>query len=194
MTHSVKTVAVLFARADSIYREVPGCDVWDAERNALRWPGGAPVVAHPPCRSWGQLKHFAKPEPGEKELGPWAVDRARRWGGVVEHPVHSGLWAHVGASSRRDAFGGWLFVAPQYWWGHRADKQTGFYVVGCAPADIPPVPLQLGSAPCVVSPWAGFRKGMQGWRPQLRQPEREATPPALAEWLVELARRCATRG
>ncbi|WP_269844875.1 hypothetical protein [Trinickia soli] len=28
----MKTVAVLFARADSIYKTLPGCDVWGAER------------------------------------------------------------------------------------------------------------------------------------------------------------------
>ncbi len=41
----MKTVAVLFARADSHYKALPGSDVWDAERDALRWPGGCPVVA-----------------------------------------------------------------------------------------------------------------------------------------------------
>ena len=32
-----------------------GFDCWDIERNALNWPGGNPIVAHPPCRAWGQL-------------------------------------------------------------------------------------------------------------------------------------------
>jgi len=52
--------AVLFARADSIYKQLD-CDVWDQERDALRWPGGASIVAHPPCRSWGRLRKLAKP-------------------------------------------------------------------------------------------------------------------------------------
>src|ERR1019366_1890829 len=32
-------VAVLFARSDSIYKMLPGLDVWDAERDALNWNG-----------------------------------------------------------------------------------------------------------------------------------------------------------
>jgi hypothetical protein len=123
-----RPVAVLFARSDSIYRTLPGCDVWDAERDALRWPGGAPVVAHPPCRAWGSLRHFAKPEPGERELAVWAVDRVREWGGVLEHPQASRLWPELGLpcprKRERDSWGGWTLPIWQSWWGHRADKAT----------------------------------------------------------------------
>ncbi len=63
-------VAVLYARADSNYRALDRCDVWDAERDARRWPGGVPVVAHPPCRAWGRLRAFAKPREDEKALAP----------------------------------------------------------------------------------------------------------------------------
>lgn len=30
-------IAVLFARADSIYKTLPECDVWDATRDARKW-------------------------------------------------------------------------------------------------------------------------------------------------------------
>jgi hypothetical protein len=79
-------VAVLFAREDSIYKTMPNVDVWDAARNALNWQGGCPVIAHPPCRAWGRLRHFAKPVDGEKDLARWAVAQVRKWGGVLEHP------------------------------------------------------------------------------------------------------------
>ena len=73
----MQTVAVLFARSDSIYKALPGCDVYDIERDARRWPGGAPVVAHPPCRAWGRLRAFAKPRHDEKDLARWAVAQVR---------------------------------------------------------------------------------------------------------------------
>ena len=34
--------------------------------------------------------------------------------------------------------------------GHRAQKKTLLYIVGCEPGDIPPMPLQLGSSECVI--------------------------------------------
>lgn len=79
-------VAVLFARHDSIYKSLPGCDVWDIERDARTWPGGTPIVAHPPCRSWGTFRHVAKPVDGERELALWAVDQIRRYGGGSRAP------------------------------------------------------------------------------------------------------------
>ena len=85
---------------------------------------------------------------------------------------------------------GWTLPIVQWWWGHRAMKATWLYIVGVEPGDVPPIPLRLGEATHVVTPWAGLRKGMPGYRPRLRQPEREHTPIELARWLVELAGRC----
>ena len=78
------TVAVLYARPNSIYKRLEAADVWDMERDARCWPGGAPVVAHPPCRAWGRLRHFAKPRPDEKGLALHAVAAVREHGGVLE--------------------------------------------------------------------------------------------------------------
>lgn len=185
----MKTVAVLFARADSIYKSLPGCDVWDAERNALNWLGGCPVVAHPPCRAWGRLRHFARTVEGERELALWAVEQVRRWGGVLEHPVASLLWPTAGLpepGGERDHHGGWTMSVPQFWFGHRADKPTLLYIVGCEPRDVPPVPLKLGEASHVIQ-----SRKRSGYRPHVSKPEREQTPVAFSKWLVELARRTA---
>lgn len=192
-------VAVLFARADSIYKTMPGCDVWDAERDARRWQGGAPVVAHPPCRAWGVLRALANPRPDEKALALFAVEQVRRFGGVLEHPAGSTLWREAGLPEpgERDAWGGWTLVVHQHWWGHRAEKATRLYIVGCAPAELPEIPLVLGEATHVVASsgrrrdGGRLRKGDRGWRPEITKAEREHTPPALAEWLCETARRCA---
>lgn len=181
-------VAVLFARQDSIYKELPNCDVWDIERDARNWPGGCPIVAHPPCRAWGRLRTFAKPRPDEKDLARWAVAQIRRWGGVLEHPAGSTLWADQSLpypGTTPDEHGGWTLAAPQKWWGHKAEKATWFYVVGCFPSDIPALPLVLGDALYVVQ-----TRKRSDHRPHITKAEREHTPEALARWLVELARRC----
>lgn len=185
----MQTVAVLFARSDSHYKALPGCDVWDIERDARRWPGGAPVVAHPPCRAWARLRQFAKPRPDEKQLAIWAVDQVRRFGGVLEHPEASTLWkeAHLPAIGGFDEFGGWTLPISQKWWGHRAEKKTWLYIVGCRPADIPLMPLVLGEATHVVGLWSGRDKAR--CRPSIGKAEREHTPPDLAAWLCDLARK-----
>ena len=181
-------VAVLFSRVDSIYKTLPGCDVWDITRDALNWRGNCPVVCHPPCRAWGRLRRFARPRDGERELALWAVKMVQRWNGVLEHPSSSLLWPVAGLPKpgKRDQFGGWTMSVLQWWWGHRAEKKTLLYIVGCEPRDVPPIPFKIGEASHVIQ----SRKRC-GYRPHVSKAEREHTPPAFAAWLVELARRCA---
>lgn len=181
-------VAVLFARQDSTYKTLPGVDVFDIDRDARTFQGGMPVVAHPPCRAWGRLRAFANPRPDEMNLARLAVALVREFGGVLEHPAGSTLWAAQmlpRPGDTRDQYGGWTFAAPQMWWGHKAQKATWFYIVGVAPADMPPVPLVLGDASHVVQ-----SRKRQDYRPHITKAEREHTPPELAARLVEVARRC----
>lgn len=196
-------VAALFVRADSVYKRMPGVDAWDIERDARGWSGGCPVIAHPPCRAWGRLRHLAKPRPDEKALAILAVARIREFGGVLEHPAHSTLWAHEklplpGAAP--DTFGGFTIEVEQFHWGHRAEKKTWLYIVGTGPSDLPTMPRRSGRPTHVIAQsrthridGVRLRKGMPGWRPEVSKAEREHTPPALARWLVDLAARCARR-
>lgn len=184
-------IAVLFARSDSVYKVIDGCDVWDIDRDARNWPGGNPVIAHPPCRSWGRLRQFAKPRADEKALGPWAVEQVRTWGGVLEHPEESTLFAHCGMPRPGrfpDAWGGWTLVIDQFHWGHRAEKRTWLYVVGCGPDDLPAMPRREGKPTHCVRPTKAYPR-----LPSITKAEREHTPPALAKWLSDLARRCAVQ-
>lgn len=187
----MKTVAVLFARADSVYKTLPGTDVYDIDRDARTWPGGAPVVAHPPCRAWASLRFHAKPRDGEKDLAHFAVAQVRKWGGVLEHPLRSTLWTVAGLPEpgQRDAWGGWTLIVHQNWFGHRAQKATRLYVVGCEPSEIPLMPMTLGEATHTVGLWSGRNRAT--CRPSIAKHEYESTPPPdLAVWLIELARRC----
>lgn len=189
------TVAVLFARADSVYKQMPETDVYDIDRDARTYAGDSPVVAHPPCRAWGQLSHMAKPRPDEKDLARWSVALIRKVGGVLEHPKKSKLWADqaLPAPGQRDEFGGFTFPIFQSWWGHKADKATLLYIVGIEPHELPPYPMSLGEASHVVSSSRRWYRGHTNLRPWITHAEREHTPPALAEWLVELARKCANK-
>lgn len=179
-------VSVLFAREDSIYKSL-GADVWDKERNALEWPGGNPLIAHPPCRLWGRLRQFAKGDPEEKEYALWAVEQIRKYGGVLEHPAQSTLWKEAGLplNGSRDEYGGWTLPINQHTFGHRAEKKTWLYICGCEPKDIPDIPLVLGKATHCIRPTKSYPR-----LPSVTKAEREHTPPKLAEWLIELAGRC----
>lgn len=194
-------VAILFARADSIYKTLPGCDVYDMQRDARTFTGGMQVVAHPPCRMWGKLRQFAKGRADEKDLARFAVKMVREWGGVLEHPFSSTLWLDqdLPAIGMRDEYGGWTLVIDQDWFGHKAEKRTKLYIVGIEPRDIPPLPFRIEEPTHVLASdrRAGpgrnsprLRKGDPGWRPEVSKAEREHTPQPLAEWLVELARQC----
>lgn len=183
---TLRTVAVLFARSDSVYKTLPGCDVFDVERDARTWPGGAPVVAHPPCRQWGKLRQFAHGDAAEKQLARMAVLQVRMFGGVLEHPAESTLWADQGLplpGRSPDGFG-WTAEIRQCDWGHKAEKLTWLYIVGCHPDDLPPLPAR-GEATGVIKPQRGVPRTLK----IVTKAEREQTPPALASWLVELARR-----
>lgn len=78
-------ISVLFVRKDSVYKTL-GVDCWDIERDATNWPGGNPLIAHPPCRAWGKLSGFAKPREGEKELAINSIELIRKWGGGIRTP------------------------------------------------------------------------------------------------------------
>lgn len=179
-------VAVLFAREDSVYKTLPGIDIYDVVRDARTWAGGCPVVAHPPCRAWGLLRQFAKPRHDEKALAILAVSHVRQFGGVLEHPARSSLWNECGLPKPgefRDEFGGYTLEIEQFNFGHKAEKRTWLYIVGAS--SIPAVPVREGKPSHVVRP----QKNGTGAK-ILTKPEREHTPLALAQWLVDLASRC----
>lgn len=169
------SVAVLFARSDSIYKGFSSADVFDLERDALTFYGGRPVVAHPPCRAWGRLRHLAKPRADEKQLALFAVHAVRRNGGVLEHPAKSSLWAAAGLPlpGCRDGFGGWTLGVHQSDFGHSAPKATWLYIVGVEPRDIPPLPFDLADP--------------VGRIENMTRADRERTPGAFAVWLLQLA-------
>ena len=189
LTHPIThKVAVLFARKNSIYHSYPECDVYDKQRNALTYKGGLPIIAHPPCRAWGGLSHFAKPEEGEKELANWSIEQIRQHGGILEHPRTSRLWKEMNLplGMQVDAYGGYSLSINQSWFGHLARKATLLYVCGIPRGELLPVCYSLDAPTHVVT----TSKRKSGFRLlELSDALREGTPPMLAEWLIENARR-----
>lgn len=195
---TVRPVAVLFCRWDSIYRGIAGCDVYNKARDARTWPGGIPAIMHPPCRTWGSLKAFARAPPDEHDLALWAVHQIRLFGGVIEHPAASSLWREAKLprpGDLPDEWGGWTLEVDQFHWGHLARKRTRLYIVGVHPRDIPPIPHRTGRPTHVISGLSragrtgADRRALPTWKPPVSRNGRDRTPPAFAAWLVELARR-----
>lgn len=173
-------VAALFVRADSCYKDL-GLDCYDIDRDARCYTGPGPVIAHPPCRAWGRLRHWAKPRPDEKALALFAVDCVRKYGGVLEHPYGSTLWPAKGLpkpNHGQDEFGGWTLLVDQGWWGHAAPKPTYLYIVGVTRAQVGELPVQLQRA--------------AGRTMELSPADRERTPPEFAKFLLHVARSAVT--
>lgn len=168
-------VAALFTRERSEYQAL-GADCYPASRDARTFDLAAPVVAHPPCRGWGRLRHMAKPRADERDLAVWALWVVRHCGGVLEHPMCSGLWAFFGLRPGvRDEFGGLLVPVDQAAFGHRAPKRTGLYFVRC---ELATLPLMWGQGPAGRVEYMGAQ-------------ERERTPRGLAAALLKAARSAA---
>lgn len=146
-------IAALFVEKDGAYFGLPGVDPWDEARDARRYAGPYPVVAHPPCQRWGKLwagqpLHIKKT--GQRKIKgddggcfDAALKATRTWGGVIEHPWGSFAWPHFGLTMPErsggwimaDFEGGWTCCVEQGQYGHYARKPTLLYVYGVS--DLP---------------------------------------------------------
>lgn len=136
-------VAALFVVHGGVYY-IPGVDPWDKVRDARRYGGAAPVVAHPPCERWGRYWHGGPSARRRRILGDdagcfaSALAAVRRCGGVLEHPEASHAFAHHGLLRPKWREGwtdagdgkGHVCCVAQGHYGHRARKLTWLYAVG----------------------------------------------------------------
>lgn len=174
------TVAALCVGSRSPYKAMAGVECYDKARDARTFMGGMPALAHPPCRSWSAYcAHQAKPEPGEKDLGPLCVQWLRTEGGVLEHPAHSRLWDACKLPKPSWAARGdcWSIEVLQAWWGDTRTKRTWLCFFGVNPRDIQ-LPIRFHDP-------SGDRRRWQ----LMNSTSRSKTPPAMAEWLVAAARK-----
>lgn len=180
----MRTVAALYVDPRGPYLKMPGVECWDEARDARLYAGRHPIVAHPPCGPWSRLRFFCRHQ--SRDCALVAVEQVRRWGGVLEHPQASLLWRECNLplpGGLPDAYGGWAVEVDQCAWGHLARKTTWLYVVGTGPSS---VAVLRGGVPthCMNS-----RKRDTALL-ELSAAGRRRTPPAFAEFLVAIARRC----
>lgn len=184
------TVAALYVDPRGPYLSMQGVDAWDESRDAKTYAGPYPVVAHPPCGPWGHLRHLNKYQ--DPTCGPLAVEAVRKFGGVLEHPNRSRLWAHCGLprpGDPPDAFGGVTVEVDQVGWGHVARKRTWLYCVRTTAVPAPPWPDREPTH--WVSGTRGKRSAGGSIPPGIKAcsaQQRRRSPPAFAEMLVALAR------
>lgn len=138
-------IAALYVETGGCYFGLDGVDPWDRERDARRYAGPHPVVAHPPCQRWGRFWHGSTRKPHQYKLGDddgcfaAALASVRRWGGVLEHPADSHAWRFFGITPpRRHA--GWqeagegmaTCYVEQGHYGHMSRKPTWLLAKGAA--------------------------------------------------------------
>jgi len=191
-------VAILFVESDSIYKTLPGCDCYDARRDAFTYQGAFPVVAHPPCQLWGAMAAVNYSRWGGEHNLPgndsgmfkFALDAVRRCGGVLEHPAKTlawrkhGLTPPTGTGWQRCIDGGWVCEVWQSAYGHRANKATWLYCVG--------TPIVGRWDRPIGTHQVGFQdqRGKAANKPTMPKREANATPPEFAAWMVDMARGC----
>ena len=134
-------IAALFVDKTGIYSGLDDVDIWDIDRDARKYGGRAPVVAHPPCERWGRYWHGSPRKPHQYRLGDdggtfaAALRAVRAWGGVLEHPADSHAWRsfNLPAPPRSggwivaDLAGGMTCCVEQGHYGHLARKRTWLY-------------------------------------------------------------------
>lgn len=209
--NAASNVAALYVESGGCYFGLEGVDPWDEARDARKYEGPHPVVAHPPCQRWGKLwagqplwiKRTGQRKTKGDDGGCFAaaLAAARTWGGVIEHPWGSHAWAHFGLNkpSRRggwiaaDFHGGWTCCVEQGRYGHYARKPTLLLAYGC---DLPELDWGIGEA--VLDPVVIARIGLDKAK---RRGEvgckgggtdsgpRIGTPPAFRDVLIGMARR-----
>lgn len=189
-------IAALFVQGDGCYSALPEIDLWPEARDARKYNGPHPVIAHPPCQLWGKMANVNYARWGGEHNRPGndggcfasALNSVDRWGGVLEHPAQTYAWARHGLTKPQiggwtRSGDGWVCEVWQSAYGHRANKATWLYYVGA-----PPPPMRW-SRPA-GSHQVGYRdqRGAENNKPTLSKREANATPIAFRDALIALVR------
>jgi len=197
-------VAALFVDPRGIYSDAEGVDPWGIDRDARRYDGPHPVVAHPPCSRWCALAGLVEARYGHKRGDDGgcfasALANVRRCGGVLEHPAFSKAWDVFDLPTpppgdrgwARGLDGGWTCRVDQAHYGHVARKSTWLYAYGVD--DLPALRWERARGTVVVS-WCGNKLGRKNpHRERVTHREAIATPVEFRDILLGIARSVQTR-
>jgi hypothetical protein len=188
-----KEIAALFVRRDSVYKMFPEVDCYDINRDARTFSGGMPVICHPPCRTWGKYAYRSKAPEGEHELAEWAVKQVCKWGGVLEHPVGSSLKFDPFIAGMHSYF----LELNQSYFGYMALKPTKIYIISKSDISERQVRRFNGYGDVVRTKFSDleslrYLRGTRKLKPleKLSKKQREATPIAFAQFLIDIAKMC----
>ena len=202
------TIAALYVEPAGAYIGLPGVDPWDEKRDARKYAGPHPVVAHPPCQRWGRFWHGSTRKPHQFKLGDdggcffAALYAVITWGGVLEHPAHSKAWdAHgltkpnAGAGWQPDLYRKGVYVChvEQGHYGHMSRKPTWLLANTCSPP-----PLNWARGEQRLPAWMIERYGYEKARRigvvamvggKNKTAIRNATPEPFRDLLLSIARK-----
>lgn len=191
-------IAALYVQTNGAYFNLPGVDPWDVKRDARKYAGPHPVVAHPPCARWCRLAGLVEKRWGHKRgeddgCFAAALSAVNRFGGVLEHPAYSDAWAafkinrppRQGGWVRAEAFDrpagtAWTCHVEQGRYGHMAKKATWLYAVVPERSMLPE--LRWGSDPDAKS------KALRRVVEHQSKRQRNATPAEFRDVLTGIAR------
>ena len=190
----LRQVAALYVDPRGPYPTLEGVDCWDEARDARLYQGPHAVVAHPPCGPWSATMRYAYGG-SEHDCALRALEQVRAFGGVLEHPAWSVLFARCRLprpGELPDEYGGRTIEVEQVRWGHVARKRTWLYLVGISEVDSDPPPREPTHW-CSGRRYGGdARSAADAVPPGIKvasAQQRRRTPEAFAQYLVSLARK-----
>jgi hypothetical protein len=188
-------ISALFVQKNGVYFD-KNIDSWHEERDARKYNGNLPVIAHPPCQLWGNMAFVNYARWGGEHNKPFndggcfesALKNVNRCGGVLEHPAKTRAFAYYGIEKPNKIgwcnFGNyWVCEVWQSAYGHRANKATWLYYVGNKP------PFELNWERLKGTHQIGFQdqRGKSKNKPTLSKKEANATPLQFRDMLIRLA-------
>lgn len=173
--------------------------MWDIGRDARRYDGPYPVIAHPPCARWCRLSGLVEARWGYRQGNDdgcflSALAAVRNFGGVLEHPAYSKAWKAYGLNKppisggwvNADFYGGFTCHIEQGRYGHRAKKATWLYTFSTYLPSLKWGHEADSKSEALVS-WCGNKTDRFYNRPRLSSKEASATPEKFRDELIKMA-------